>query len=745
MKKELLSPAGDMESLKAAVHAGADAVYVGGKRFGARKFASNFDDDALQEAVEYAHLYGVKLYVTVNTMIYEDEMEIVLDYVSFLYKIHVDAVIVQDIGLICEIRKCIPNLEIHASTQVHNYGAAGCKLLEELGVKRVVLARELSLEEVSKLSTPLEKEVFIHGALCISYSGQCLFSSLVMGRSGNRGECAGMCRLPYSLERDDGCVLSQNQYLLSPRELCTISRFQELMESDVTCFKIEGRMKSAAYVYLVTKIYRTLMDQFEKGEPLGISKKEFEALEVLYNRKFTEGHLFEKKNSALMNIESPNHIGVSLGHTAGVTRDKIKIRLERDLHQHDGIRFVQNGKGMIVNFLYDEKGMLVREARKGTCVFVDNRVGLTKNSEVLKTSDIQLLEKLAHYPLKRIPVFMKFRAILGEKLLLEVTDGKHVVSRTLDGVEKAMQNPTTENEVYDHLEKLGNTPYKLEKADIFISDDVFIPMRFVNELRREAIEELSNQRISYEDLGPIQKYAPNSVVFKKKNVKLCCLVRTEEQLQVALIYPLARIYVTDFALYQKYSLTVSQLYYRQERVFPIKTGVSQKLISAFAGVDSSSKVAVTDYYLNVSNVSYLRYLKTKQVKCATLSVEASVSDIQRIVSRNDTDVLLEVLVYGRVELMMMKHCPLHMFMSSETGCDACSRKYFLVDRNHEKYPLVMGCNLSHLFSSKKEWFEKKELASLLSSGIDFIRVEFFDEGKDEVKNILEKYQGLLQN
>lgn len=743
MKKELLSPAGDMESLKAAVHAGADAVYVGGKKFGARKFAHNFDDDALKIAVDYAHLYGVKLYVTVNTMIYEEEMERVLEYVSFLYSIHVDAVIVQDIGLIYEIRKCIPGMEIHASTQMHNYCEEGCRILEELGVTRVVLARELTLEEVSKLSTPLEKEVFIHGAICISYSGQCLFSSLVMGRSGNRGECAGMCRLNYSLERDDGVVFGKGKYLLSPRELCTISRFQELMESDVTCFKIEGRMKSPAYVYLVTKIYRTLMNQFERGEPLQITEKEFEELEVLYNRKFTEGHLFGKKDSELMNIESPNHMGVSLGKTLQVTKDKIEILLERDIHQNDGIRFVQNKEGMMVNFLYNEKGLLIREAQKGERVFVDNKVGLTAPSEVLKTSDSLLMERLTNYPLKRIPISMKFRAVLGEALTLEVRDENLVVSCSCGEAMEAKQRSTTQEEVYAHLERLGNTPYSLKKADISISNNAFIPMRFVNELRREAIEELTRKRISRESKGNVSEYVPSSRKEMKKDVKLCCLVRTEEQLLVALSHSLARIYVTDLELYQKYASDYPFLYYRRDRLSSFKPVDSPSLVTEFSGLSNSSHSIVTDYYLNVSNVSYLKYLSLKHVECATVSVEASVSDTLNLASRNDTDVLLEVLVYGRVELMMMKHCILHMF-TSDLKCDVCHRRYHLVDRNQERYPLIMNCHLTHLFSSKKEWFQQKELTTLLSSGIDFIRVEFFDEKKNEVENILEKYSGLLQ-
>ena len=270
-KKELLAPAGDMESLKAAIHAGADAVYLGGKRFGARRFSPNFSHEELKIAVDYAHLYGVKVYVTVNTMIYEKEMEDAYQYAKFLSEIGVDALIVQDIGLIRLLHIHFPELELHASTQLHNYTKNNFDELARLGVKRVVLARESSLSEIESISTPLEKEVFIHGAICISYSGQCLFSSLVLGRSGNRGECAGMCRLPFTLEKADGKILKEPAYLHSPKDLCTVSKFKELMDSDIKSFKIEGRMKSATYVYLVVKIYRYLMDAYDEGKVMCIS------------------------------------------------------------------------------------------------------------------------------------------------------------------------------------------------------------------------------------------------------------------------------------------------------------------------------------------------------------------------------------------------------------------------------------------------------------------------------------------
>ena len=281
-KKELLSPVGNFESLKMAVYHGCDAVYLGGKRFGARAFAANFSDEEMKEAVFFCHLYGVKLYVTVNTMIYESELQDVLDYVKFLYEIHVDAVIMADVGLIHLVHEMMPLLEIHVSTQLHIHNVEQIGMLRDLGVKRVVLARELSLEEISQFPDDLDIEVFVHGALCISYSGQCLFSSFLMHRSGNRGECAQICRLPFQLLENGKPVFTKGSFLLSTKDLNTSNRFQDLMNSNVTSFKIEGRMKSPAYVGFMTQFYRRLISQFQREKQIFVDSQDTTKAALLF-------------------------------------------------------------------------------------------------------------------------------------------------------------------------------------------------------------------------------------------------------------------------------------------------------------------------------------------------------------------------------------------------------------------------------------------------------------------------------
>ena len=279
LKHELLVPAGNMDCLRQAVFNGCDAVYLACKNFGARKFANNFTNEEIIDAIRFCHLYGVRIYVTMNTLVKNHEVDAFLEQASFLHQHGVDALIVQDFGMICLLREMFPNLEIHASTQANISSKEVCKLYYDLGVKRVVFARELSIDEIDSIDVPIEKEAFIHGALCISYSGCCLMSSMLGGRSGNRGECAGVCRMPFSLLKD-GKVIQENAYLLSTKELNTSSHIQRLLDSSIYSFKIEGRMKSSFYVGFITRLYRRLMDQEEFS-----LEEEIDSLKTIFNRE----------------------------------------------------------------------------------------------------------------------------------------------------------------------------------------------------------------------------------------------------------------------------------------------------------------------------------------------------------------------------------------------------------------------------------------------------------------------------
>lgn len=382
-KIELLAPAGSMESLYAAVQNGADAVYLGGAKFSARAYASNFDEENMIKAVEYCHLYNVKIYVTVNTAMKEEEIKEALEYVEFLYKIGVDALIIQDAGLAQLIKRNFPKFELHASTQMSIHNAEGALFLKNLGFSRIVLSRELSLDEITHISKYLniETEIFVHGALCVSYSGQCLMSSLIGGRSGNRGRCAQPCRLPYEII-DKKRKKKAKGYILSPKDVCTIENIKDIINSGTSSLKIEGRMKRPEYVAGVVSAYRKAIDDANCD-----IETERKKLLQLFNREgFSKAYLYGNVGRDMMSYRFPKNTGVFIGK---VNRD-LTIELKENVKLQDGIRF--GGDGFTI-FKIVKGSTNVEEA------FVGDRVKLKptkyKAGDMLfKTSDNELLNNL---------------------------------------------------------------------------------------------------------------------------------------------------------------------------------------------------------------------------------------------------------------------------------------------------------------------------------------------------------------
>lgn len=747
MKKELLSPAGDFETLKQAIHNGCNAVYLGGKKFGARKFASNFDKEEMVEAIKYCHLYGVKIYVTVNTIIFDSEVEECLEYITFLHQNGVDAVIMQDIGMISLVRKVLPDLDIHVSTQAHTHNFNQIKLLESLGVTRVVVAREMSLEEIKKLNTTLEIETFIHGALCVCYSGQCLFSSFLLNRSGNRGECAGICRLPFTLLEDGKEIKTSGNYLLSPKELNTTSHIKELLESNITSFKIEGRMKSPTTIGFITRLYRMLIDHYEKGEELILTCEEQEKLMLLFNRGFTDGYLFNRRGKEIMNINSPNHIGIKIGNVIEVTKKRIKIRLEKPLSQGDGIRFQKEQSGMITNFIYDGKNKLIANANPDDIIELDNKIGIIECGPVLKTVDSKLLEELQNYKENKIPICMKVIASFGKKIQLEITDHKNTVIVEEDIIEKATGIGTSKNRILEQLSKLGDTPFILENSNLLVEEGIFIPISKINELRRKAISQLIEIRQNEKKEVIIRKREELEKQNSNDKVILTALVRNKEQLLTCLEEKIDCIYVTDYSLYQEYS-KLDNVYFQLDRVMNHYPKLHhQKLLVGEMGSSyqyQKDNKLLGDYFLNVTNSYHVDYLRKCGFSAITLSVENSISEIKNIVSCVGNSGL-EVLIYGRLEAMIMKYCPLKMLVNKDKNpCSICrnGKKYELMDRNGAKYVLLQKNELTHIFYYRNFSLEN-ELTELKKIGILRYRFEFFDENREEIHRILKNYQTLL--
>lgn len=734
--KELLVPVGNMDSLKAAVMNGADAIYLGGKRFGARAFAGNFSDEEMILAIHFAHLYGVKIYVTVNTIVFESELEDVYNYCLFLHKAGVDALIVQDLGLMSLLKRRLPNLEIHASTQVHNVSESGLRILEDLNVKRVVFAREQSLATIDSYKTSMEKEIFIHGALCVSYSGECLFSSVLLGRSGNRGECAQVCRLPYKLLENDEFIKTDSKYLLSTKELKTVSKFKEIMDSSVKSLKIEGRMKSPEYVACVTRLYRNLIDYYYGKDDLRISEYE-EDLKVIFNRQYTYGYLFNATNDEIINIHTSNHVGVHLGKVFKVTSKYIYIKLDSQLNQGDGIRINETNDGMIVNFLYDES-LKLTSVCKNTAV-IDNKIKASVGDSVNKTSDIMVINKYRELPVRKVDIDVTFTHSENHAIL-EITDGINVVKKEANIVFPSKNISIKKEDIIKQLSKLGNTPFKIANISVGEFESKFINIKDLNAIRRNAVEELISIRENSKK--EVIERTDNEEIHKnplEEKLTLSVLVRNEEQLLKCLNY-FDRIYVIDRNIYNSYKDN-PKIYYRGSRIYE-KTNIKNTLATELGEIYDGAKIS--DYFLNITNHETLDYL-SKYADINTLSIELEDDNIERIMKHNNYNV--EMLLYSTFELMITKYCPVNKVANKDTVCTKCMKnEYKLVDRNGSKYPIKTDVlnHLTHILDSKVT-NNLEKLKYYYNLGIRNFRIELNSEDSKEIDDIIKNLDNQKSN
>lgn len=682
MKKiELLSPAGSMDALKAAIHNGADAIYLGGKKFGARAFAQNFSANELIEAINYAHIYNVKIYITVNTIIYEDEFEDALDFIEFLYKNNVDAVIMQDIGLMYEAHKRFPGLIIHASTQCHNHNIENIEFFKSIGARRVILDREMSLEKIKKLNTDMEIEIFIHGALCISYSGCCLMSYLGGGRSGNRGECTGCCRLPYKLIENNKEYKANGEYLISTKELNTSKRIKEIMDSNIVSLKMEGRMKSPEYVGFITKYYRNIID----GKK--ITEKDEKKLSLLFNRDFTEGYLFNENN--ITNIKTSNHQGIVIGKIIEVNKKFVKIKLNEDLDQEDGIRF-ENNKGMIVNKLYNSKMLLVSSVSKNSVAIIENKCDINKLGSVRKTTSTKLLKELQNYEQKKLDVSFTVKAKTGEALEIVINDGTFILNEKGNKIEKSQTSETTKEMIVKQLSKLGNTPFRLKEIEIIKDDNIFISITELNSIRRNLVSKLIDKKTKIKP-KEINKVVDKVINYKNNKETINIFVNNEEQYRAAKEENVDNIYTSNVFLHKKYPET----FYKLPRVILSRENITNDnlLITEIGSiVYSSNNNVFGSYELNAINNHSLQLLHQRGIKQITISPE--INDKINLIDNINNNI--EIIVYGWIEAMVMKHC----IVKNITNNHSCNKKYYLKSKNNELYPIVQNNCLTTILNYK---------------------------------------------
>lgn len=576
-KIEILAPAGSYAAFQAALRAGADAVYAGGTKFSARAGAENFSEEEMIKAIREAHFYGCRLYLTVNTLLKENEIDELYDYILPFYKNGLDAVIVQDLGVVEYIRTCFPELDIHASTQMTVTGVYGAKFAESQGMTRVVPARELSLDEIRQIrkETELEIECFVHGALCYCYSGQCLLSSMIGGRSGNRGQCAQPCRLPYSFD-------NSRKYYLSPKDICTLEIIPELIEAGIDSFKIEGRMKKPEYVAGVTSLYRKYTDLYLKNgkEGFHVLPGDRRILMDLYNRGgSTTGYFLMHNGREMIALDRPNHAGVPALRVLYQKGREICAEVLTDIHAGDVIEItgeknchtfgnsVETGKR--VNFLV-RKGVRIPKAA------VLNRI---RNASLLQKIDREIIQKKV-----QIPVSGKLILKAGEPALLSLESEKaHCQVSSDEPVQTAQNSPMDRERIFSQMTKTGNSDFYFKKLDIDMDDKIFLPVRQLNLLRRKSLDNLKETICSsFKRTCPEHQTdcsficcapstdADNKPVRREWNPVFSVYAETAEQLKAVAAYlsenpfPLTRIYLGSGLISGKFCSADSGSDARQE-------------------------------------------------------------------------------------------------------------------------------------------------------------------------------------
>lgn len=763
---ELLAPAGTFESLKAAVANGADAVYLGGEQFNARIGAGNFSNAELEAALEYAAERGVKVYITMNTLTKDSEMDEALQFAGFVYEKGADAVIVQDIGLAGLLRHYFPELRLHASTQMTITNSSGVRQCEAMGISRVVLARELTLEEIEALckTADAEIEVFIHGALCICYSGQCLMSSFIGCRSGNRGRCAQPCRLPWRVRRKDGSW-SEEAYFLSPRDLMGLAELPGLSKAGVTSLKIEGRMKSPEYVAVVTGIYRKYLDRLKAygEEEYRIDETDLEKLEQIFNRGgFSTGYLKGIRSyRSLVYPVHPKNRGIRIGTVIDSRRDAVRVKLEKALNMGDGIEVWDAGQGIpdiIVSSIVLD-GEHVRFAPAGTAPWVgDMKVRVEKGSQVWRTySKPLMLEARESYErgeTRRVPLKAFFRLKAGMPAVLALTDpeGNRVEAFSEIPAEKAEKMALDGERITRQIQKTGDTPYAVEHVHIETDGISTLPVSALNAMRRKAIEELGTIRRTAKkrEKADLEKKVPFAVSERRKEPEpvpaLTAFFMTKPVLPEDYDRQVVRIYLP---VMDKEELKPIREAFRGE-IFIwtpniVRDGEMADLLCAlrdlegmFDGVSAANPGTMralgeypgsfrihADAPMNLFNSYALAVAAQWGASSASISPELRLDEAEKLDAHG---LLLEAQVYGRVQLMTLEYCPSGVVEACGPACGSCDASMgFMRDRKNKVFPYMRDCRTrrTRLFSAEPIFMD--EWDRLLQSDIKRFRMVFTDE------------------
>lgn len=795
---ELLSPVGDFECLKAAVQNGANSVYFGAANFNARASATNFDLTNLKEAISYAKLRGVNTHLTLNTLIKDTEFDDAVLLAKKAYEFGIDAIIVQDLGLARFLIKHFPDLPIHASTQMTIHNLEGALEAEKLGFKRAVLSRELSLDEIQYIcaNTNIEIETFIHGALCISYSGQCLFSSMVGGRSGNRGKCAGPCRLPYELvsfntpfgKVSKGVTKGPKGYLLSTKDLCGLEFLPKLIDAGVMCFKIEGRMKTPEYVATVTRIYRKYIDLALSDKPYVIDEKDVKDLMQVFNRGgFSTGHLDSNANKSLVFSEKPNNMGIYVGNIANLKPNKghVFINLTDNISIGDTIEFEKEPTKYTISELIIKnknittgfKKQLVEVGRMKGNLHIGDKVYKTNSKELSNFANLSYQEEHKKIDLSACITIKKDSPITLNVSTLTNTNpifDNISISQTSDILPiEAKSQPLDKDRVISQLNKTKDTIFTFKYIDVVLDDNLFLPsIKVLNELRRNALNEilliansrfLRNSPTSFNANNVFINTTANSGVKKQISILLNVLdenknyndLKNVDNIYIPLKYfgnkkyeGIIKNICEAFDTYI-YLPTIIKANYTNLLQNIIDNSIKNFKIAGFviSNISNSNFIStiknkyednykfIGNYTLNIYNKKTIQEWKEIGINKLTISPELDKSTIDDILKNSAVN--QELIVYGRTPLMSMNYCLLGKTNKCYPTCGSHCKddtKYYLKDRLGFLFPILPDNiqTITTLYNSK--------ITSICASDFknaNSYRVDIIDETIDSINSIVE--------
>lgn len=803
LRCELLAPAGSYETMLVAFNAGADAVYVGGQKFGARAFAGNFNEEELVRAINYAHMFDKKLYLTVNTLIKEEEFSQLYDYIKPYYEAGLDAVIVQDIGVLKFIAGNFTDLPIHCSTQMTITGEEFGKVLaENKSVTRIVTPRELNLAEIKKMYTVtgLEIESFVHGALCYCYSGQCLLSSIIGARSGNRGRCAQPCRLTFSNAEQK----VDNKHLLSPKDLCTLEILPEIIEAGVYSLKIEGRMKKPEYVASVVAIYRKYIDRYLKNgkKNYKAAQEDIDTLKDIYNRGgFTDGFYKRQNGSEMMTINRPNHCGVKVGNVLDINQNIIKIQTVRDIK-----------KGDILEIDSDTEFFAPYDIRKGD-IFdykFKQKIRFGNVKEVIRTRNEALINTLLNnymYDEKGKIRLLKRRVNIDITILkdknIEAAMWDNSFSVTANGNVplEAKNKPITKDFVVKQLGKLGETCFAADSINVQLDEGLFVTVSELNEIRRSLVE-LFTEEIK----ETYRRYVDNRVN-KDNGLNIADSLNKDNSLNTNIAYKTIEKSYSDFS--NNITVLVSDMkqfetvisIYRGNRIYleyaqfsleeiasAVKMG-NEKNVEVFIAlpyilranakamlekeIDALREIEPSGYLFR--NLESFFYLKNKGINIKKVifdsniyafnnetikyykSIGADIITASYETNGNEFKLLdrsfMEINVYGYFPVMLTAGCVrktmnkcLKTILSADEACKLKSKDTTIVDRKSSSFTVRTVCRYCYniIYNSVPIGLFQN-IDELEALGFCGYRISFTTESPEEIENILLNYKNLKSN